>query len=63
MLISDFIVDLTSYNKVSDKWFAGRTDISLLRMPDMVLSRVTLGVANLGQRTRKCSVDSSSVSH
>jgi hypothetical protein len=49
-------------NNISERWLSGRTDMSLLRMPDMVLSREALGVVKRGHRARKCSEVSSSVS-
>ena len=63
--ISLFVIELYAllpYNNMAVRWLSGRTDISLLRMPEMVVNRVALWTLNLGHRARKCSDVSSPVS-
>ena len=63
--ISLFVIELYAllpYNSMAVRWLSGRTDMSLLRMPEMVVSRVALWTLNLGHRARKCSDVSSPVS-
>ena len=60
--ISLFVIVLYAllpYINRVDRWDTGRIDMSLLRILEMVVSRVALWVAKRGQRARKCSEVSS----
>ena len=46
------------YRRISVRCPSGNTDMSVDRVVAMLLSRVCRGDMNLGQRRKKCSVDS-----